>query len=165
MKKVRYMIGAAGVLAMTPAFGAVIPPAASAAVTAHTSVRHSGKTVSLNQRTTPAIVCPGQSTKRAHSGTGVNKFSVTAVGAFAQLTPCIGFTGASLAHRQNSLKLRVRTYLNGVEKSWGLTGGHQPAGDTVFSKTLNAHASKVCDALVYESATKVVAYGPVCINL
>jgi len=164
MKKVRYMIGAAGVLAMTPAFGA-LTPAASAAVTAHTAARHSGKTVSLNQHTTPAFVCPAQSVKKAHSGTGVNKFSVTAAGVFDQLTPCIGFTGASLAHAQNGLKLRVRTYTNGVQKSWGLVGGHQNNRNTIFSRTLNAHADKICDALVYESATKDVAYGPVCINL
>ena len=165
MKKVRYMIGAAGALAMTPAIGALTP--AAHAATAHTAATPSGKTVSLNHHTTSAatLACPAQSHKKAHSGTGVNKFSVSTGGTFDQNTPCLGYDSASLAHRQAGLKYRVRTYLNGVQKSWGLTGGTVSLGHTGFSRTLNTQADKVCDALVYSTSPKTVAYGPVCINL
>jgi hypothetical protein len=165
MKKVRYMIGAAGVLAMTPALGA-LTPAANAATT-HTAARLGGKTVSLNHRTTSAaaLACLAQSHKKGHSGTGVNKFSVSTGGTFDQNTGCLGYDSATLPHRQGGLKYRVRTYLNGVQKSWGLTGGTISGGSTTFGRTLNTDADKVCDALVYSTNTKSVAYGPVCINL
>jgi len=166
MKKVRYMIGAAGVLALTPALGAFTP--AAHAATTHSAARTSGKTVSLNHHATSATsVCPAQSGKKAHSGSGSNKFSAHAEGILDQLTPCLGFTFASIPHGQAGLKLRVRTYLNGVEKSWGFTGGHitsPPPHHTVFSKTLNTHATRVCDALVLSSNHHKVEYGPVCID-
>jgi hypothetical protein len=167
MKKVRYLIGAAGALAVTPALG-VFPPAAHAA-TAQSAARPAGKTVSLNQRAAPAgVACPAQSHKHAHSGTGVNKFQVSVGGTFDQLTPCLGYESTSLDHRQAGLKLRTRTYLNGVEKSWGLVGGTVSRGHTTFGRTFNAstHADQVCDALVYSTSPKAPpAYGPVCINL
>jgi hypothetical protein len=165
MKKVRYLIGAAGALAVTPALG-VFPPVAHAA-TAQSAARPAGKTVSLNQRAASAgIVCPGQSQKHGHSGTGVNKFQVSVGGTFDQLTPCLGYDSTSLDHRQAGLKLRIRTYLNGVEKSWGLVDGTMAAGHTFFRKTFNANADQVCDALVYSTSPNAPpAYGPVCINL
>ena len=155
MKKVRYMIGAAGALAMTPALGPLTP--AANAATAHTALNHG--------TTSAAIACPAQSHKKGHSGTGVNKFAVSTGGTFDQLTPCLGYDSATLAHRQGGLKYRVRTYLNGVQKSWGLTGGTVSGGHTTFSRTLNTQADKVCDALVYSTSPNTVAYGPVCINL
>jgi hypothetical protein len=164
MKKVRYMIGAAGALAMTPALGALTP--AAHAATAQTAATHSGKTVSLNHRTaSPAIACLAQSHKKGHSGTGVNKFSVSTGGTYDQITPCLGYDSATLDHRQAGLDFRVRTYLNGVEKSWGLVGGRISEGHTVFGRTLNTQANKVCDALVYSTSPSTPAFGPVCINL
>jgi hypothetical protein len=166
MKKVRYIIGAAGALAMTPAIGALTP--AAQAATAQTAAPHSGKTVSLNRNTAlAAIGCPGQSptVRKAHSGTGVNKFSVSALGDFAQLTGCLGSTYATLHHRQAGLRLRIRTYVNGVQKTWPLTTGLESGGTTYFFRTLNTPADKVCDALVRSTSPNIVEYGPVCINL
>jgi hypothetical protein len=163
MKRVRYMIGAAGALAITPALGALTP--AAHAATVHTAAGHSGKTVSLNHRTAESPACVAQSYKKGHSGRGVNKFAVSTGGEYAQLTPCIGYDSATLAHRQAGLKFRVRTYLRGHEKSWGLVNGTISGGGTAFGRTLNTPADRVCDALVYSASPKTVAYGPVCINL
>jgi hypothetical protein len=164
MKKVRYMIGAAGALALAPALGAVTP--AANAATAQGAAGQGGKTVSLNHSTTSAapFACLAQSVRRKHSGTGVNKFSVTIGGTFDELTPCVGFDSAVLDHRQGGLKLRVRTYLNGVEHGWGLRGGLVSGGTTTFAHSLNAPMNRVCDALVYSTSPTTVAYGPVCIS-
>ena len=167
MKKVRYMLGAAGALALTPALGALTPPAAGAAVTAHIAAGQGGKTVSLNHGTAAAspLACLAQSHKKKHSGTGVNKFSVSTGGTFGVLTPCLGYDSATLYHRQAGLRLRVRTYLNGVEKTWPLQPGLISGGTTFFRKSLNTQADQVCDALVYSTSPKTVAFGPVCIDL
>ena len=173
MKKVRYVIGTVGVLGAAPALG-LLTPATTAAAAAHaTPAGHSGKTVSLHPGTASpnAVRCEHRSTRKAHSGTGVNTFSGFASGeGFGASHPCLQYVTGKLHHSQVGLEMRVRTYKGTTEKSWGYVHGtiNLTGTSTHFSKYIDGIAgsgiTKACEALVY-SSNHAVAYGQICENL
>jgi hypothetical protein len=175
MKKVRYLIGAAGALAVTPALG-VFPPAAQAA-TAQSAARPAGKTVSLNYRTAAAIQ-PGLSSPcdlhslAANTGRGANKLTGLVVHGGRGVNSCVFGTKAILSHSQTGLQMRTRLYRNGIPvrlpSHRGYVKGtiHSILGFTSFhSSHLNIDATQACEALVYSTRLSKVAYGPVCEDL
>jgi hypothetical protein len=201
-KKVRYIIGTAGVLGAAPALG-LLTPAVTAAAAAHTTpAGHSGKTVSLRPGTvlaaassapaaassaasvattsSPAATssaaspnaerCIHKSTRKAHSGAGVNLFSGFASGEGFHGAACLRFVTGKLHHSQVALEMRVRTYKGTAEKQWPYVGGTINLIDssTHFTKVINGIAgsgiTKACEALVY-SSNHAVAYGQICENV
>jgi hypothetical protein len=164
MKKVRYMIGAAGALAMTPALGALTP--AANAATAHTAATHSGKTVSLNQHTTtPAVsLCGFLSNFSSHTGKGANEFQGWAF--FSNPTgQCVDYARGQLRHSQTGLEMRTRLYRNGKQVHQGYVTGSANPVHTNFTSQPRVVADQACEALVYSTNTGRVAYGPVCENI
>jgi hypothetical protein len=167
MKRVRYLVGAAGALAVTPALGAFTPaltPAAEAAVTAQ-AASHSGKTVSLNQPASPAVSrCGFLSNLSAVTGKGVNIFQGEAF--FSNPTgQCVDYTKGDLHHSQTGLEMRTRLYRKHNMVYHGYVHGHANPFSTYFSAQPRVVASQACVALVYSSDTAKVAYGPACINI
>jgi hypothetical protein len=171
MKKVRYMIGAAGALAMTPALGALTP--AAHAATAGTTATHSGKTVSLNHRITATAQPSASSPCVLHvastiTGKGANMFSGFADHGGRGHNSCVFGTRGVLWHSQTGLEMRTRLYKNGNEVYHGYVHGHtlpDPLQTSFHSSHLNIDATQVCEALVYSTALSKVAYGPVCEDL
>jgi hypothetical protein len=164
MKKVRYMIGAAGMLAMTPALGALTPAANAAA--AHAAARHSGKTVSLNQHTTtPAVSrCGFLSNLSAHTGHGANELQGWAF--FSNSTgQCVDYTKGDVRHSQTGLDMRTRLYRNGTRVYQGYAKGDANPLGTHFSAQPRVVAGQACEAVVYSTDKGRVAYGPVCENI
>jgi hypothetical protein len=128
MKKVRYIIGAAGALAMTPAIGALTP--AAQAATAQTAAPHSGKTVLLNRSTasssaqpSAASPCDLHTTNPAITGTGANMLSGVALHGGRGVNSCVFGTKAVLWHSQTGLKMRTRLYRNGKQVHQGYVHG------------------------------------------
>jgi hypothetical protein len=164
MKKVRYLIGAAGALAVTPALGALTP--AAHAVTAPSTGRQAGKTVSLNLHTaTPAVSkCGFLSNFSANTGKGPNEFQGWAY--FSNPTgQCVDYTRGLLRHSQTGLEMRTRLYRNGKQIYQGyIHGGTNPV-HTNFKSQPRVIADRACEALVYSTDTAKVAYGPVCENI
>ncbi|MGH3205795.1 MAG: hypothetical protein ACRDP5_27635, partial [Streptosporangiaceae bacterium] len=171
-KKVRYMIGAAGALALAPALGA-LTPAANAATT-QGAAGHSGKTVSLNHRTTataqPSLSSPCylHVTNPAITGKGPNMLSGFALHGGRGVNSCVYGTKAVLWHSQTGLRMRTRLYRNGKQIHQGFVKGtiNQVVGQTSFQSThLNIDAPQACEALVYSTQLSKVAFGPVCENI
>jgi len=172
MKKVRYMIGAAGVLALTPALGAFTP--AAHAATTRTAAPNSGKTVSLNHRTT-ATAQPGLSspcdlhiTNPTITGKGANMLSGFAIHGGRHVNSCVFGTKAVLWHSQTGLRMRTRLYRSGKQIHQGFVKGtiDQILGQTSFqSGHLSIDATQACEALVYSTQRSKVAFGPVCENI
>jgi hypothetical protein len=165
VKKVRYVMGAVGVLGAVPALGA-LAPVAGAAVAPGGTAGYGARAVSPRSASTSVnTACPGQSRKTTHSGTGVNRFNGTAWGVVGNGWDCVRQVSGKLDHSQVSLLMRVRTYHNGAQKQWPWVHGHIGTGDTTFSMTFPGFGvfsvSQVCEALVYAS-DHAVAYGPVC---
>ena len=191
MKKVRYIIGTAGVLGAAPALGLLTP--AAAAVHA-TPAQHSGKTVSLRPGTVlaatsrasgaatssgatsaaespasaavPAATCAAANAHNSgHKGTGVNKFTGRAY--YRSSTHCLSKTYGQLSHQQTGLDMRTYAY-NGTKEVYN----HYVSGSipffrnyTFWSDYPGVIATKVCEALVYSTDKARVAYGPVCENV
>jgi hypothetical protein len=160
MKKVRYMIGAAGALAMTPALGALTP--AAHAATAHTTVRPNGKAVSQSQSSSPAVSrCGFLSNFSSVTGKGANKFQGWAF--FSNPTgQCVARTQGRLYHSQTGLEMRTRLYRNGKQFYQKYVKGDADPLDTTFLSQPRRIAGQACEALVYSTAHSKVAYGPVC---
>jgi hypothetical protein len=172
MKKVRYMIGAAGALAMTPALGALAP--AAHAATAPAAARHSGKTVSLSHRTTataqPSLSspCDLHTTNAAITGKGANMFSGFTFHGGRGVNSCVFGTKGVLWHSQRGLKMRTRLYRNGTQIHQGFVNGHifpDPLQTSFHSSHLNIDAAQACEALVLSTELSRVEYGPVCENI
>jgi hypothetical protein len=171
MKKVRYLIGAAGALAMTPALGALTPAAQAAtahtAYTGHTAAISSSNTTSAGQSSTsPAVsLCGFLSNSSRHTGTGANQFQAWAF--FSNPTgQCVYATKARLYHSQTGLELRTRLYRNGKRVFQGYRHGSAIPIHTNFSdRPIRVIAQQACEALVYSTDRAKVAYGPVCIPI
>jgi hypothetical protein len=164
MKKVRYVIGAAGALALTPALGAFTP--AAHAATAQGAARHSAKAVSPNQSSTsPAVSkCGFQSPVSATTGQGANKFQGIAY--FSNPTGrCVDYTRGILYHSQTGLEMRTRLYRNGKQVYQGYVHGSANPLHTKFTSQPRVVADRACEALVYSTDLGHVAYGPVCENI
>src|SRR6266568_3250110 len=146
MKKVRYLIGAVGVV---PALGIIAPTATAAAQPG-------------SARAAAAKVCGwiySRSTPGAHGIKGVDYFGKTSY------RHCLYEARAVLARGQAGLYMRVRVYQNGGKIYQKYVGGnisvfHQSTSFNIFP--INLDASSVCEALVYSTSTNKVAYGPVC---
>jgi hypothetical protein len=169
MKKVRYMLGAAGALALTPALGAFTP--AADAATAQTAAAHGGKTVSLNHHTTATVQssasspCDLHTTNPAITGKGDNMFSGVALHGGRGVNSCVYGTKGVLWHSQTGLLMRTRLYRNGEQVYQGYVHGHIgliPFQTSFHSSHLNIDATQACEALVYSTERSKVAYGPVC---
>jgi hypothetical protein len=174
MKKVRYMIGAAGALAMTPAIGALTP--AAQAATTRTATMHGANTVALNQSSTSSAQSNGTSPCDLHTtnptiiGTGVNMLSGIALHGGRGVNSCVFGTKTVLWHSQTGLKMRTRLYRDGKQVHQGYVKGHisvifHPDQTSFHSSHLNIDAAQACEALVYSTKLSKVAYGPVCENI
>ena len=165
MKKVRYLVGTMGALGIAPVVGGAVTQAASAAPAQRPPAAHTGKVVAVPQ--SAAFTCPAESKKTAHSGTGINKFSGWTWGTKFTSIACVKSAYGTLHHSQVALLMRIRTYHNNTQKSWGYVNGTI----NVINSTTNFHkenfnansVTKACEALVYTS-NHAVAYGPVCQN-
>jgi hypothetical protein len=171
MKKVRYVVGAVGVLGAGPALGLMLPAAAANAAAAAPAA-HGGKAVSLGHGPEVPLAerCEPKSKRTTHSGAGVNTFSGTASGEGFGGTPCLWAVQGELHHSQVGLEMRVREYHGATEKSLGYVHGtiNLAGTSTHFSKfidgTAGSDVTKVCEALVY-SSNHAVAYGQICQTL
>jgi hypothetical protein len=174
MKKVRYLIGAAGALAMTPAVGALTPAAQAAttqtahtAYTAHTAAISSSNTTSAGRSSTsPAVsLCGAFSNSSAHTGTGANQFQAWAF--FSNPTgQCVYATKGRVYHSQTGLEMRTRLYRNGKRVFQGYAHGFAIPIHTTFSeRPIRVIAQQACEALVYSTNRAKVAYGPVCVHI
>jgi hypothetical protein len=164
MKKVRYMIGAAGALVLTPALGTLTP--AAHAATGQSAARQSDKTVSPNQSSTsPAVSrCGFLSNRSAHSGQGADEFQGFAY--FSNPTgQCVDYTRGILYHSQTGLEMRTRLYRNGKQVYQGYVHGSANPLHTTFSSQPRRVADQACEALVYSTDIGRVAFGPVCENI
>ncbi|MGH3205794.1 MAG: hypothetical protein ACRDP5_27630 [Streptosporangiaceae bacterium] len=166
MKKVRYVIGAAGALALTPALGTLTPAVANAAATGQSVARQSGKTVSPNQSSTsPAVSrCGFQSPVSSHTGQGANKFQGLAY-ASNPTGRCVDYTRGILYHSQTGLEMRTRLYRNGKQVYQGYVKGSANPLHTKFTSQPRRIADQACEALVYSTDIARVAFGPVCENI
>jgi hypothetical protein len=154
MKRVRYAIGALG---MAPALGLMIPAAAHAAATAPQAPQGAGKTVSLEQRTSPLVTCGNGHYKttlnNANNFRGTIHYSGT----------CIRSQQAVLYFSKKGLTERTRFYSGGgtLERTtW--QAGHIFRGFTSWYSLPNMYAHEVCEALVLNSNHNTVKYGPDC---
>jgi hypothetical protein len=153
MKKVRYALGAAG---MVPALG-LLTPAANATVAATHSPRDGAKTVSLHHTNTPLVSCGHNHTKHARAGALDGGIGYSG-------TLCVHSEWAELSKFQTGLTERVRFYSGGGYKeltTW--QAGHDIDNQfTFFSSVPNVYAHMVCEALVANGNHNDVKYGPIC---
>jgi hypothetical protein len=153
VKKVRYAIGAVGVI---PALG-LMAPAANAAAAAPRVAGGASKTVALERGNAPLYSCGHGHTKYAQNGSLGGEIGYSG-------TTCIHSQWAELDHFQKGLTERVRFYSGaGTLETTNWQAGHDIDNQyTFFSSVPNLNAHKVCEALVANSNHSDVKYGPVC---
>jgi hypothetical protein len=155
MKRVRYMIGAAGVV---PVLG-LVTPAAYATVRAPYAPKDSGKSVSLHQGARPLLTCGHNHIVFASTS---NNLLFGQIGYSGQT--CIHSQWAQLNKRQSGLTERVRYYSGGgaMEATYWRGGHFTTSQTTFFSSVQNIDGREACQALVANSNHNDVKYGPVC---
>jgi hypothetical protein len=153
VKKVRYAVGAVGVI---PALGLMVP-AANAATAVPRVAGGAGKTVALERGNEPLYGCGHGHTKyTGHASIGGQ------IGYSG--TNCIHSQWAELFHYQTGLTERVRFYSGGGSlETTNWQAGHDIDNQyTFFSSVPNLNAREVCEALVANGNHSDVKYGPVC---
>jgi hypothetical protein len=156
MKKVRYVIGAAGV---APALGLMIPAANAATAVTH-APKNPAKTVSFDHGNIPDIKCGSNKIAGVFSANGHFHGAFNYSGA-----NCIHSQWASLNFSKTGLTERTRFYSgNGTLERTTYQAGrifHSPTY-TFWSSVPNLNAHKVCQALVLNGNHNTVKYGPLC---
>jgi hypothetical protein len=145
MKKVRYLIGAVGVV---PALGVIVPAAAAA---------QPGST-----RAAPAKLCG-----RLYQRTAVGVANFEGLVAFGTPTDrhCLNEVRGTIPRSQVGLEMRVRVYQNGGKIYQKYVHGSiflHPDSTAFNINNIDLDASSACEALVYSTNTAKLAYGPVC---
>jgi len=153
MKKVRYALGAAGVV---PALGLLIPAANATPVVTH-NPRSGAKTVSLAHTNIPLVNCGHNHTKYARKGIFDGGIGYSG-------TLCVHSQWAELSKFQTGLTERVRFYSREgyLERTTWQAGKDIDNQYTLFSSLPNSYAHMVCEALVANGNHNDVKYGPVC---
>jgi hypothetical protein len=150
MKKVRLALAA---VAAVPATGLMTGPALAATPGPH---HPQGATPLItnctrhNREITTSIRSPAGHLK------GTMKHGVS--------SNCVVFQSAALNNSQRGLRerTRFRSVNNGLVRSPTWQAGIEGGGSTNFQSDPNTAAYEVCEALVLNTATSKVVYGPVC---
>lgn len=159
MKKVRYVIGAAG---SVPALGMMVPVAAVAAPAA---AQHAAKSVNTgllrSGHPSPLTNCGSKS--HAHDTSGL----LSANDGFSK--GCLHSQTAILNKAKTGLAERVRFYsgagqLESTRYRKGTIESNSGVGITFFSSSPNSFARKVCIAITTNTAAHTLEYGPVCLK-
>jgi hypothetical protein len=146
MKKVRYLIGAVGVV---PTLG-IIAPTATAATQPGSATAAAAKLCGYMYH---------------HSVVGAGTFG--GYDYFGKPTDrhCLYEARGTIPRRQTGLEMRVRVYQNGGRIDQKYVHGHidlTQSNTSFYLYNIDLDASSVCEALVYSTSTNRVAYGPLC---